>query len=373
MKPTEHDLETEGLPSASGFDAELRCPGKRHLCAHLPKEKDTAITKRGQKIHDALAAGDFGELAPSDETTASRIAYGEAQIVHEYSFEGAIVEFEQRFWDVDDGLEHTWSARVDRHDWQPQQRRLLVIDDKTGWGIPPPVHTNWQIRSEAGLLAERYDAVEVVAALIHPHHPEALWQAKVYSRKSCDELLAVVRHGVRMIQMKDQRRIVGGIQCQFCMAKRVCPEYIAADEALDLAIADEVRDQGFTAINRRSKDERGEHVRQLKEKVKNIEVILAQYTELMERDSSTISGYRLARKLSRKITNEAEAIELVRGAYGDDIVHACLKFNLVELEAQLKQNRKMTAKDAKAAAERVLAPILRFDKSKYYLEQARSL
>jgi hypothetical protein len=373
MQPSDHDKETEGLPSASGFDAELRCPGKRALCAQLPKEKDTAITKRGQNIHDALAAGDFSTLAASDETTASRIAYGEAQIVHEYGMEGAIIEFEQRVWDTDDELNHTWSARVDRHDWLQSKRKLLVVDDKTGWGIPPPVHINWQIRSEASLLAEHYDADEVVAALIHPHHPESLWEARVYNRQTCNDLLEIVRHGVKMIQMPDQRRIVGGIQCQWCMAKRVCPEFKAADEALDAAIADEVQDQGFTAINRRSKQERGEHVKQLKAKVKNIELILAQYTELMERDSESIAGWRLARKLTRKVTDEAQAMELVKEQYGTEILYACLKFNLVTLEAQLKENRKMSARDAKAAAERLLAPVLKFEKSRNYLEEARSL
>jgi hypothetical protein len=371
MQPTEHDIESEGLPSASGFDAEFRCPGKRALCAQLPKEKDTAITKRGQRIHDALAEGNFGELAPSDQTTASRIAFGEAQIVHEYGFEGAQVEFEVRFWDVDDALNHTWSARVDRHDWQPDKRRLLVVDDKTGWGIPPPVHINWQIRSEVALLAETYDALEAVAVLIHPHHPESLWEARVYDRKACDHLLSVVRHGVKAIQMPDQRRIPGGIQCQFCMAKRVCPEYKAADEALDIAIADEIQDQGFTAINRRTQEERGEHVRQLKEKINNIEFILAQYTELMERDNESIAGWRLARKLTRKVTNEARAMELVKGEYGPELLYECLTFSIKALEDKLAERG--TRKDAKAAVARVLAPILRFDKSKYYLEEARSL
>jgi hypothetical protein len=371
MQPTPHDIESEGLPSASGFDAEFRCPGKRALCAKLPKEKETAITNRGQRIHDSLAAGDFSELAKSDETTASRIAYGEGQIVHEYGFEGAQIEFEVRFWDIDDGLNHLWSARVDRHDWQPDKRRLLVIDDKTGWGVPPPVHTNWQIRSEAALLAEQYDALEVIAALIHPHHPDSLWEARVYDRIACDHLLAVVRHGVTAIQMPDQRRIVGGIQCQWCMAKRVCPEYKAADEALDIAIADEIQDQGFTAINRRTKEERGEHVRQLKEKAKNVEFILAQYTELMERDNEAIAGWRLARKLTRKVTDEAQAMELVKGEYGAETLYSCLTFSIKALEDQLAKQG--TRKDAKAAVERVLAPILRFDKSRYYLEEARSI
>jgi hypothetical protein len=155
------------------------------------------------------------------------------------------------------------------------------------------------------------------------------------------------------------------------MAKRVCPEYKAADEALDAAIADEIQDQGFTAINRRTKEERGEHVRQLKEKVKNVEFILAQYTELMERDNESIAGWRLARKLTRKVTDEAQAMELVKGEYGAETLYSCLTFSIKSLEDQLA--KRGTRREAKAAVERVLAPILRFDKSRYYLEEARSI
>jgi len=370
FEPTAHDLEAEGLPSASGFDAEFRCPGRRALCARLPKEKDTAVAARGQRIHDALAAGDFSTLSDNEEQLASRIAYGESEIVHEYGFEGALIEFEQRIWDSE-GLEHTWSARVDRYDWQPDKRRLLVVDDKTGWTLPPPAPVNWQVRSEGALLAEVHDAVEVVVSLIHPHHPDSLWEAEVYTREQCEALLTTVRHLVKQIQLPDQRRIVGGIQCQWCPAKRICPEFIAAEAALDQAIEDEIADEGFTAIIRRTSAERGEHVRQLKARVKNIGVILEQYTALMEKDEQSIAGWRLARKLDRRVTDEGRAMELVRGAYGADVLYECLRFNLVALETQLA--KRGTKREAKLAVERLLAPVIEFKKSKYYLDEARSL
>jgi hypothetical protein len=337
----------------------------------MPNEDDTAVAARGKRIHDALAAGDFSDLAENEEKTASRIAYAESEIVHEYGFEGAIIEFEERHWDVDADLNHLWSARIDRHDWQPNERRLLVIDDKTGWVTPPPVGINWQIRSEAALLAEHYDALEVVAALIHPHHPDSLWEARVYSRKQSDDLLEIVRRGVQVIQQPDQRRIAGGIQCQWCRAKRVCPERIAADEALDRAIADEIKDGGFTAINRRSAEERGEHVRALKDRMHSVEYILDQYTELMERDPDSIDGYRLARKLTRAVTNEGLAIANVRRDYGEEVATACLSFSIKALEDLLA--KRGTRKDAKRSIERSLGSLLIFKKSKYYLDEARSL
>jgi hypothetical protein len=318
-----------------------------------------------------MAEGDFSLLPnETEQRLASRIAYGEAEIVHTYDFEGALVEFEQRFWDSL-GLEHTWSAQVDRHDWQPQERRLLVIDDKTGWTVPPPVETNWQIRSETALLAEIYDAREAVAALIHPHHPDSLWQAHIYTRAECDTLLEIVRHNVAAIQVEDRPRIPGAIQCQYCTAKRVCPEYLAHEAALDRAIADEIQDAGFTAINRRTAKERGAHVQQLKTRVRNIELLLAQYTDLLTRDLGAIDGWRLSRKLTRAVTNEARAIELVRDAHGPDVLAECLSFSIKSLEDILA--KRGTRQEAKSAVERLLSPILTYNRGKYYLTEARSL
>src|SRR5215471_15994167 len=116
VKQTQHDIESEELPSASGFDADFRCLGRRALVRQMPKEEDTAIQARGQRIHQAIADFTFHDLNKSEARTASRIGYLEAEIVHEYGFEGAEVNFEQRFWDVNDSLERLWSGRVDRHD-----------------------------------------------------------------------------------------------------------------------------------------------------------------------------------------------------------------------------------------------------------------
>jgi hypothetical protein len=362
--------ERGGLPSASGFDSEFRCPGKRALCKRLPREEDQAAAERGKRIHDALQAGDFSNLVENEQRTASRIAYGESEIVHEHGFEGAEVTFEERIWDFDDAFNRTWSGRVDRYDWQPDKRRLLIIDAKSGWTSPPPIHDNWQVRSEAALLCENFSAEEVVAGLIHPHHPESLWEAKVYTAEEMRHLLDIVRENVAAIT-PDARRIPGPIQCQWCEAKRICPEYKAASAELEQAIADEIADQGFTAINRRDKHERGNHVRALKEQMKNIEFILDQYVELAERDPDGVAGWRLARKMTRSVTNEIKAMDLARAEFGPDALYAALKFSLPALEAQLAKTA--TAKEAKASVIRVLGPLIKYTKSKNYLEEARSL
>jgi hypothetical protein len=339
----------------------------------LPKEDDTVHTLKGKRIHEAMASGDFSTLPnKSERDIAARIAYAEGEIVNEYNFEGAEVEFEQRIWDFDFNLNKTWSMQMDRYDWQPDKRRLLAIDDKSGWTLVPPVARNWQIRSGGALLAEQLDALELVCALIHPFSPESLWEAKVYTRQESDALLSVTRHLVQQIQLPNQRRIVGGIQCEWCAAKQVCPEFIASEAALDQKVDDWIQDEGFTAINRQSPEERAETVRSLKQRFRNIEFVLDQYTELAKRDESAIQGYRLARKYNVTVANEATAMEIAKKEFGDEAMYSALKFSVAALIEEVQTKTRTGKKEAKAAVERVLGPLLQYKASKHFLEEARS-
>jgi hypothetical protein len=338
----------------------------------LPAEDDTSAARLGRAIHKALELSDLTDLSPSAARTTSRIMYGEAELVHEYSFEGAEIEFEHRVWDFDEDLNKTWSARLDASHWQPDKKRIMVPDYKTGWGIPVPIHENWQVRSEAALLTEMYGAEEAVTALIHPHHPDSLHESKVYRRKELLEFLDLVRTNVQAIQQPDAPRIPGGIQCQWCTAKRVCPEYQAASDRLALAIKDEIADEGFTAIIRRSPKDRGEHVRALKEQIHNIEEIIEQYVELLKKDKGSINGYVLRRKLDRKISNEAEAMRITKEKWGEEALYAALKFSVAALEEQIAP-RVGGMKKAKEIVGVELKSLITFHESKLFLAERRSL
>jgi CRISPR/Cas system-associated exonuclease Cas4 (RecB family) len=327
---------------------------------------------RGVRIHTALEISDLSGLSKSDAITASRIMYGEAELVQQHDFEGAEVEWEQRFWDVDDEMNHIWSSQVDTLHWQKERRRLLITDNKTGWARPMPIEANWQMKSQAALLGvEYYDAEEVVAALIHPHHPDSLSEVAIYTRDELESNLTTVRHMVNAIQQPEQPRTVGGVQCQYCSAKRICPEYQAHVAKMEQDIADEIEDRGFTAIIRRTPKQRGEHVHHLKQLAKHIEILVDQYTQLAVKDQTAIAGWTLRRKMQRIITDEVEAMSLVKNEFGADALYDATKFSIASLEENL--SKKMSKKEAKAAVERLLSPVLKFKTSDAYLQEARSL
>ncbi len=413
VEETEHSIAVKGLPSASGFDANFRCLGKRALCKQLPKEEDTALTNRGRRIHKALETTDLSPLSMSEQITVSRCMYAEAELVHDYSFEQAETIWERRLWDVDDDFQRLWSGQVDTLFIQRDQRRLMIDDHKTGWGLPVPIENNWQMKSEAALAADLYEADEAVAALVHPHHPDSLYEVAVYDRDTLRANLETVRGFVRQLQadhlhegedpiawikpsvkgytwspkkVPDAKpvfdsvlpRTPNAVSCQWCMAKRICPEYQAQMAKLQQDVADEVEDKGFTAILRRTPAQRGDHVRQIKMLQDNLKALLEQYTELVAKDeaagnrpSSTIQGYGIRFKWDRKITDEVKAMKFIEQALGKSALAHALKFNLTALEEHL--TRTMTKKDAKARVEEILRGVIKLQKSNPWLEERRAL
>jgi hypothetical protein len=152
----------------------------------------------------------------------------------------------------------------------------------------------------------------------------------------------------------------------------VCPEYQAYVAGIAQAVADEIEDEGFTAIIRRTPKQRGEAVRQLKEMVKNIEVLMKQYVELAQRDSAGVDGFTLRRKMMRSFTDEAMAMTIVRSEFGAEALADAMHLSLTDLEKALSK-RKGSAKEAKEAVQRALSTVLKFTPSKHYLEESRSL
>jgi hypothetical protein len=210
---------------------------------------------------------------------------------------------------------------------------------------------------------------------VHPHHADSLYEVAVFTRQDLQAILDTTRNNVQQIQQPNNVRTPGGIQCQWCVAKRVCKEYKALQAQTEQEIADEIEDYGFTALIRRTPKQRGDHVRRLKEYMTNAKALIDQYVELAIKNDDAVDGYTLARKMTRSITNEAQALEIVRRSFGDDVLYEALHLSLVDLEKLLAKNKKAypTAKEAKAAVQRALSPVLRFTKSESYLREARSI
>lgn len=363
-----HLRETEGKPSASRFDADFRCLGKRGLEVQLPPEPDNKNTKRGTKIHSGLEQSDFSELSNSDQITASRCLYGVSEIIHKHGFEGAEVEHEKRIWIVDDNLEPSWSAKLD--DLYILGDRALVIDYKTGFGVTQPIAHNWQIAAQCvAVRQERGQEIKsIVGALVHPHHPDSLFEEVSFTADKLDLNAVIINGKIAEIAKPDQPRTPNAVSCQYCRAKGICPEYRAKMEKLAKDIVDEVKDEGFTKLIQRSPEERGRHLKAIKMLEKSIETIVAQYVELAKKGDE-VAGFALVKSWNKEITDESSAISTARKTWGDAAISAALKFNLVALEKWLGEQPNKTKKGAKEEVEAILKPLIKFKPKAQFLKE----
>ena len=367
-----HAEETEGLPSGSGFDSCFRCLGKWELEKRFRKDdsESSSDAKKGQKIHQALEKSDLSRLSGSESVTAKICMDTEAKLIDKYDFEDVRdVVWEQRFWDVDDDFNKLWSVRLDYLLIQP--RRALLFDHKTGWGIPVPIEQNWQIRSQAAIVWYMYQVDEVIAVLSHPHHPDSRYEVGIYTAEQCAEWMVTIRGYVDLIQKPDQPFTVGGIQCQYCRAKHMCPERQAWLEKVALDVRNEIRERGFTALIDRNPDERAQHYREVRQLAENCERIIEQYTSMAVHDPDAISGYRTQKAWQRSVKNEVEALEKVEREFGEKVANESMIFSLTELQEAVRRAKKLSKVKAEKLVEACLGETIRFAPKRPFLVEKK--
>jgi hypothetical protein len=371
-----HSEATEGLPSASQFDADFRCPGKWAMEAAMeaiqPDDQDTWDTARGMRIHKALEKSELSELSGSEEVTASICMDIDAQLIDQYDFhDAAEIIREKRMWDVDDNFNKLWSAQLDFLVLKP--RRALLNDYKTGWSITS-IANNWQIRAQAALVWMTFGVGEVVVALSHPHSPDGPMEVEVFSAQRCAEFMTTIRGHVAEIQKPNKPRIPNGISCEYCRAKHVCPERLASLDQTGQNLKDEIKEEGFTSLLNRTPKERGEHFRLNKELHEHSALIMQRYARMEEEEEGSVAGYRVQKKWDRKISalHESEAIGKIENEFGSAVIGLALKLSLPACEEAIKRIHKMTTKDARAKMEACLGDAINWKLSQAWLVERRN-
>ena len=366
------EVETEGKPSASGFDSEIRCLGKRGICGQVPG-MTTKYATRGTNIHTALETNDLSTLTKSDAVTAERIMFGEAELINSLGYEGAEMHAEQRLWFADEEMVPVWSGKMDVIHHLRRERRAMCLNYKTGYGDVVPIEHNWQIAAEAVLTWQAYDCVTVDAGLIHPHHPETLYQTRRFEAAELATLAATLTGYARIIYAKtDLQRTPNAISCRFCDAKWACPEYKERQEETKRNIAAARDGQALAILMDKTPAERGEIVRETKALGKDIEEFILQCKEMISKDPDSIAGYCLRPGWLRLITDDAVAMEIVKDTWGVDGMAAASKFDLGGVERYLNETCKMSKNDAKKKVNLVLKAVIQWKPKDPSLEIKRN-
>lgn len=358
-KPTidAHIRASEGKPSASRFDSDFRCLGKRALEMQLPPEPDNVNTRRGSKIHKALELSDLSGLSRSDRITAERCMYAEGELVHKYGFEGAKVTFEERIFDVDENLQPIWSAGLDT--LYLQKGRALLIDYKTGFMATQPIERNWQIKGQIAAVRIKYQVDEITAGLVHPHHPDSLYEDIQANGRRADMHAETIRGTIVQIGEDAQPRTPNSISCSYCRARRICPEYQHRIDSVAKAVKEEAKDEGYSKLIERTPEERGKHIKSLFMLKSSLDTVMEQYAKLIK-SGDEAAGWNLQNSWNVTVKDELAAMSMIRTAWGEAALSAAMKIDLKALTAHVAQKEGLQTKQAKEQIDATLKPLLKY-------------
>ena len=340
--------ERRGLPSASGLDRIMRCPGSVALVAQVVGDRGSQWTERGTKIHAVLEGKiNLDDLNPSDKVTASRIMDVEAQMVDNCAMEGAEVISERRLWAFGDA----WSGKLDR--LHRHGNVGLLIDFKTGWGQPVPVAESWQMKGLAVLVHETFEIDTLVAAVIHPNSPDG--RSSVRTEWGADEIEVFgLQIADTLAHLQDAPRTAGKHQCQWCPARQVCPEYQAQAHASE-------GDGGTLAPRpsweRMTPAERGQRLHQIVALRKQLEAEEGAMRLMLETDPASVDGWYLKPGQTRQIYDHPAAYEIIKAAADEAFALSVMRVGMGELEKGLS-TRGMTKRQAKEWIDKALGELI---------------
>lgn len=228
----------QGFTSASNAQADSLCPG-RHLAQRgIPEPARGADATSGQRIHQALAQTNETPFKMDSLTLEEREVFDACRAIEKKTVlayfgqtdpvkEPVRVFRHLRHWvriQAPDGtlFPHSGEADVIFR----SGTRALIADYKTLAGDTPDSPKNLQLRDLAVLAwGNMPPLVEIATVIIQPfvtHSPELC----VYSAEDLATAQTEMQLRVAASNNPDSQRIPGSPQCDFCLAKSKCVEYL---------------------------------------------------------------------------------------------------------------------------------------------------
>jgi hypothetical protein len=222
------DPEREDLPSASSIERIAACPGSHNLSLQVPANERLVgeAAEKGIRVHAAREAGDVSELELSEADLVSQMAQEEERIhkqwLSDIEINDAVIGQEKRFWLED--VEHfkkRFSAKVDFYAYSPTQKRLLILDRKSGRARVSPPTSNLQLRSSIVAIWWSTGLQSARVAIVQPFSKR---------QSPCDYNVGALRSAgeeldyfLNAAAAPNAPRLVGE-HCKLCPARHICPE-----------------------------------------------------------------------------------------------------------------------------------------------------
>jgi hypothetical protein len=210
------DDERLGLPSASGLERLMLCPGSKRMERGMP-ESTNPDAERGTRIH-AWLAGETIDLDSEEEIDAFACRDQAAPLI-----EGArTIIREERIY-LRDGLRPIFSGQADVIALFDADTRAVVLDYKTGRGSVSDADTNAQLAALAVLVRCEFPTVETASVAIIQPVLRAKPIVATYDTAGMDAAERTLRAALAEASKENARLNPGESQCKYCKGKTVCP------------------------------------------------------------------------------------------------------------------------------------------------------
>lgn len=342
--------ERLGLPSASGIERVIACPGSVALCKDIPKPEPGQAAIEGTIIHSILEGQNVPDATPDQLWTADKLKEIADQVVRKFSMhlgsDVKLCQAELRMVLENDKKKVVMTGKPDvifSASFGDDQVGL-VLDYKTGQVIVP-AKDNAQLAALAVMAAAKYGLQDVYAAIIQLGGDNELWhltaqQVRLWREKI---LLALQRAEQPMAPR------TAGLHCLYCVGLSVCPE----GQGMGLALAKQPSDYQLIDV---AELPRLLEAASIAEKV--ADVIKKKAKDLIG-NGAQVPGWKITESDIRYIDDSAEAMERIADAFGQGVALNCADISITKLEKVLKEKQGISPREVKGKTSSVLGECLK--------------
>jgi hypothetical protein len=356
--------ERLNLPSASGLERIMLCPGSWLLEQQHGRDEKTADSIKGDRIHAFLAGQiPFTDLTPDEQETALLFAPILAEVIQSTlgikpeEPHQAVVE-ERYFLSDPESLLPCFSGKADRIDIH--ERKALVVDYKTGRNEVTESASNPQLRALAVMTWLEHSVDGVYTAIIQPYaHPK--FTVAYYEADDIDRALKELLDTLKASKVPNATRTPGEKQCKYCRAKLHCPEAIVGVESLAVTV---VHPQNGEVVS-------GDQLAALGDRCGQAEAVIASIRAEMRRrleaNPASVPGWKLEENSPiREITDAQRAFQLLSSAGAElklpaldpQLFVGCCKVKISEVDKLWKNYTGQKSTDAKADLNKRLESVI---------------
>ncbi len=339
------DDEREGLPSASGMEQLVLCPGSWLAQKQVPKLPPSKDAEQGTRLHECMEKG----TNPEDEDEREAVGWCrrmELELTIELfsvkvDEEREIVR-ERRLWDK----EHSFSGKADVI--YIAGSRALILDYKFGRNAVADAGCNWQLATLAVVLSDNFPQVQTIyTGVLQPYASRQKPQLVQYSPGNVETARRYIEAAIANAKAAHARLRAGEAQCRYCRAASTCPA--VTRNVQTLSVADFKSWEVMTPVQKR---EMWDLWKACEKAGKKLAALISADLEA----GKDIPGLSLtAGKKAFEVTDPARVFQLLAGELGitGEEFTACCKVGISGLDklvhAKLKDgNEKQTQEQSRA-------------------------